>query len=91
MNLVADQNVSVLLSKGEEMEDYETVVKPGNIDKWPIKQGEQLGDLHVKKGETTIKKIPLYVKEDVEEARLLKLFNRVGNVLASRYKTSNMN
>ena len=28
LNLVADQNVSVLLSKGEEMEDYETVVKP---------------------------------------------------------------
>ena len=91
LNLVADQNVSVLLSKGEEMEDYETVVKPGNIDKWPIKQGEQLGDLHVKKGDTTIKKIPLYVKEDVEEARLLKLFNRVGKFLHQGYKTSNMN
>ncbi|MFC0090796.1 D-alanyl-D-alanine carboxypeptidase family protein [Allobacillus sp. GCM10007491] len=91
LNLVADQNVSVLLSKGEKMKDYKTVVEPGNISKWPMKQGEQLGYLHVKKGDTTMKKIPLYVQEDVQEAGLLKLFNRVGKYLHQGYKTSNKN
>ncbi len=89
LTLVSERPISILLSKGESLDEYETIVETENLDQWPIKQGDQLGKLKIKSKDTTMKEIPLFVKEDVEEASIFQLINRTGKYLHQGYKTSN--
>ncbi len=76
VNLVTEDQVSLLLKRGEQADSMkqEIVVEP--TVKAPIKKGDTLGTLLVKKGDTVVTKEPLIASEDVKQASLWELVKR---------------
>ncbi|KIQ94389.1 D-alanyl-D-alanine carboxypeptidase dacC precursor [Anoxybacillus thermarum] len=74
---VTSEPISVLLKKGEKSEAVKTTWKLNKKVKAPVKKGDVLGTLIVKKDGAMIVKSPLVAKEQVEEANMWELFKRM--------------
>ncbi|WP_163149811.1 D-alanyl-D-alanine carboxypeptidase family protein [Anoxybacillus sp. MB8] len=74
---VTSEPISVLLKKGEKSEAVKTTWKLNKKVKAPVKKGDVLGTLIVKKDGVVIAKSPLVAKEQVEEANMWELFKRM--------------
>lgn len=74
---VTSEPISVLLQKGEKSEAVKTTWKLDEKVKAPVKKGDVLGTLVVKKDGAVIAKSPLVAKEQVEEANMWELFKRM--------------
>ncbi|MGG3841714.1 D-alanyl-D-alanine carboxypeptidase family protein [Anoxybacillus kestanbolensis] len=74
---VTSEPISVLLQKGEKSEAVKTTWKLNKKVKAPVKKGDVLGMLVVKKDGAVIAKSPLVAKEQVEEANMWEFFKRM--------------
>ncbi|WP_041638175.1 D-alanyl-D-alanine carboxypeptidase family protein [Anoxybacillus flavithermus] len=77
--VVTSEPISVLLKKGEKSDAVKTTWKLKETVKAPVKKGDTLGTLVVKKDRTVIAKSPLVAKEQVDEANIWELFKRMFN------------
>lgn len=75
--VVTSEPISVLLQKGEKSEAVKTTWKLNKKVKAPVKKGDVLGMLVVKKDGAVIAKSPLVAKEQVEEANMWEFFKRM--------------
>lgn len=75
--VVTSEPLSVLLKKGEKSEAIKAAWKLNEKVKAPVKKGDVLGTLIIKKDGSVIAKSPLVAKEQVEEANMWELFKRM--------------
>jgi len=76
VEMVTSESISLLTKKGETIEDVKQKVTLKKDLKAPIKKGDQIGTLTIKKKGETLVKSPLLAKEDVNEATWWDLFKR---------------
>ncbi|KFN03579.1 D-alanyl-D-alanine carboxypeptidase [Bacillus clarus] len=76
VDLVASDNVSLLMKKGENMDKVKQEVIAEKKVKAPIKKGDALGTLVIKKDKNVLLKQTIVAKEDVEAASWWELFKR---------------
>ncbi|MFD2640292.1 D-alanyl-D-alanine carboxypeptidase family protein [Piscibacillus salipiscarius] len=69
-------NISLLLKKGESIQDYKTEIIKGSINKWPVKKGDEVGKIRVLKGEQKVGEYPLVVAQEVKDANIWTLWKR---------------
>jgi len=72
-----EYNISLLLEKGDSIENYETEVMIDKDKMWPINQSDQVGKIAIKKDGNIVREHPLIVKDEVEEANIFNLWKRV--------------
>ncbi|WP_394232845.1 D-alanyl-D-alanine carboxypeptidase family protein [Niallia oryzisoli] len=76
VEMVTSESISILTKKGETIEDIKQKVSLKKDLKAPIKKGDQIGTLTIKKNGETLVKSPLVAKEDINEAGWWVLFKR---------------
>ncbi|MFX3625576.1 MAG: D-alanyl-D-alanine carboxypeptidase family protein [Ectobacillus sp.] len=76
VNLVAADNISLLLKKGESTDKVQKEIVMEDKVKAPVKKGDALGTLIIKNGNKIISKQTLVAGEDVTEAGWWELFKR---------------
>ncbi|HDR7791815.1 TPA: serine-type D-Ala-D-Ala carboxypeptidase DacF [Bacillus luti] len=76
VDLVASDNVSLLMKKGENMDKVKQEVIAEKKVKAPIKKGDVLGTLVIKKDKNVLLKQTIVAKEDVAAASWWELFKR---------------
>jgi D-alanyl-D-alanine carboxypeptidase (penicillin-binding protein 5/6) len=77
VKVVTSEPISVLAKKGESVEKIEKVWNVSKNIKAPVKKGDVLGTLVLKKDGKKIAKSSLVAKENVEEANFWQLFKRM--------------
>lgn len=77
LKITPQSNISLLVEKGESIEDYKTDVILKDDLKWPYKQNEQIGMIQVKKDNEVVREYPLIIANEVEEASIFTLWKRV--------------
>jgi D-alanyl-D-alanine carboxypeptidase (penicillin-binding protein 5/6) len=78
--VVTSQKVAVLTRKGESPKNIKKAIEVKTDLKAPLKKGDQIGMLTLKKDGHTINEVPLVAGADVPEASLWHLFKRsIGN------------
>lgn len=78
--VVSPQDVAVLTRKGEKPKKVEQVVQMPDKLKAPLKKGDKVGELLLKKDGQVVSKYPLVAGVDVPKASLWHLFKRtIGN------------
>lgn len=84
VNLMTSEPISVLTKKGEKVDDVTQEVVMKKDIKAPIKKGDELGTLQLKKEEKIIAESKLVAEKDINEAGWWTLFKRVmGNFTKS--------
>ncbi|KRG08722.1 D-alanyl-D-alanine carboxypeptidase family protein [Lederbergia galactosidilytica] len=73
---VTGENASVLTKKGEKLDKLTEEIELNEHLKAPIKKGEQIGVLKVKKEGKELIEVPLVAKENVERASWWQLYKR---------------
>ncbi len=76
INLVTSEQISVLTKKGENIDDVVQEVVVDEKINAPIKKGDKLGTLLLKKNDKVISESPLIAEEDIDSASWWKLFKR---------------
>jgi D-alanyl-D-alanine carboxypeptidase (penicillin-binding protein 5/6) len=76
IEIVASESISTLHAKGESTEDITTEVKFDQNITVPLKKGEQVGTLYVKKGEDILSESGLTVDRDIDQASYYTFFKR---------------
>jgi serine-type D-Ala-D-Ala carboxypeptidase (penicillin-binding protein 5/6) len=76
-NLLTSEPISVLTKKGESVDDVTQEIVMKKDVQAPIRQGEELGSLQLKKDEKIIAESKLVAEKDIDEASWWKLFRRV--------------
>lgn len=77
VQLMTSEPISILTKKGESIDDMkQEVVFKQNITA-PIKEGEELGTLTLKKGDKVVFESPLVAEKDIQIASWWTLFKRV--------------
>ena len=76
VDLVASDNVSLLMKKGENMDKVKQEVIAEKKVKAPIKKGDALGTLVIKRDKDVLLKQTIVAKEDVDAASWWELFKR---------------
>lgn len=74
--MVAGDTVGVLMKKGEKKEGYEREIVMNDVQA-PIKKGQVVGQILIKKDGQTVAKTDLVASQDVNEASMWQLFKRV--------------
>ncbi|TFB23915.1 D-alanyl-D-alanine carboxypeptidase [Filobacillus milosensis] len=68
-------NVSLLIKKGESLDEYDTkIVKENN--QWPVQKGDEVGKIKIFKGDQVVGEYPLVVSTDVKDANIWTLWKR---------------
>jgi D-alanyl-D-alanine carboxypeptidase (penicillin-binding protein 5/6) len=76
-NLMTSEPISVLTKKGENVDDViQEIVMKKDVQA-PIKKGDELGTLQLKKDDKVLVESKLVAENDIEEASWWKLFKRV--------------
>jgi D-alanyl-D-alanine carboxypeptidase (penicillin-binding protein 5/6) len=76
-NLMTSESISVLTKKGENVDDViQEIVMKKDVQA-PIKKGDELGSLQLKKDNKLIAESKLVAEKDIDEATWWKLFKRV--------------
>lgn len=73
VDIYLKEDASVLMRQSENTSGYDTEVRLNDI-KLPLKNGDVVGKLLVKKNNSVIDEIDLIVKEDVSSKGFMKLF-----------------
>lgn len=76
-NLMTSEPISVLTKKGENVDDVTQEIVMKKDVKAPIKRGDELGSLQLKKDEKIIAESKLVAEKNIDEASWWKLFKRV--------------
>lgn len=76
-NLMTSEPISVLTKKGENVDDVIQEIVMKKDVKAPIKKGDELGTLQLKKDDKVLVESKLVAENDIEEASWWKLFKRV--------------
>jgi serine-type D-Ala-D-Ala carboxypeptidase (penicillin-binding protein 5/6) len=76
-NLMTSEPISVLTKKGESVDDVTQEIVMKKDVQAPIRQGDELGSLQLKKDEKIIAESKLVAEKDIDEANWWKLFRRV--------------
>ncbi|MEG2351213.1 MAG: D-alanyl-D-alanine carboxypeptidase family protein [Bacilli bacterium] len=76
IEIVPKTDVSILIARGEKIEDLNYDIKLDNI-KLPISKGDIIGKLKLKDGNKTVSTVNLTVKEDVSKANIMVLYVRL--------------
>jgi D-alanyl-D-alanine carboxypeptidase (penicillin-binding protein 5/6) len=76
IEIVASESISTLHTKGEETEDITTEIEFNPDIEVPLKKGEQVGTLYVKRGEEILSKSNLTVDQDIHKASYYTFFKR---------------
>ncbi|PFN20041.1 serine-type D-Ala-D-Ala carboxypeptidase DacF [Bacillus cereus] len=76
VDLVVSDNVSLLMKKGENMDKVKQEVVAEKKVQAPIKKGDALGTLVIKKDKDVLLKQTIVAKEDVDAASWWELFKR---------------
>ena len=82
IDIIAKDNLSVLVEKGEKVKGLSYDIKLNNI-KLPLKKGDTVGTLYLKNKGKKISKTKLIVGEDVEKASIFTLYYRLLNNILS--------
>ena len=73
--LLAADTVGILMKKGDKKEGYLKHIVVNEV-KAPIKKGQVVGQVVIKKGETEVAKVDLVAAQDVNPASMWQLFKR---------------
>lgn len=73
VNIYLSRDASVLMKQSDNTSGYDTEVKLNDIN-LPLKSGDVVGSLLVKKNNNVIDEIDLIVKEDVDSKSFIQLF-----------------
>jgi len=73
IRLVAPYQISILMKKGEKVEEYEQILKVKEKAKAPINKGDVLGELQIIKEGKQVQTIPLLAENQVEKANLWEM------------------
>lgn len=76
IDVVTSENISILTKKGESVEEVEQEIVMEDSMKAPLKKGERVGTLILKKGDKELVSSPILAAEDVEQASWWQLFKR---------------
>jgi D-alanyl-D-alanine carboxypeptidase (penicillin-binding protein 5/6) len=76
IEIVASESISTLHAKGESTEDITTEVEFDPNITVPLKKGDQVGTLYVKKGEDILSESGLTVDHDIDKASYYTFFKR---------------
>ena len=76
-NLMTSEPISVLTKKGENVDDVTQEIVMKKDVRAPIKRGDELGSLQLKKDEKIIAESKLVAEKNIDEASWWKLFKRV--------------
>jgi D-alanyl-D-alanine carboxypeptidase (penicillin-binding protein 5/6) len=76
IEVLTSQDISVLTNKGEKSKDVEQEINLEHHLKAPLKKGEKVGTLILKKDGKTLSESDLIAAEDVEQASWWQLFKR---------------
>ncbi len=76
VDVVTSESLSVLTKKGETIEDVTQEVVLNNPVNAPVKKGDEVGKILLKKNNSTIVESPIIAAEDVEMANWWQLFKR---------------
>jgi serine-type D-Ala-D-Ala carboxypeptidase (penicillin-binding protein 5/6) len=76
-NLMTSESISVLTKKGENVDDVTQEIVMKKDVQAPVKKGDELGSLKLKKNNKIIAESKLVAEKDIKEASWLKLFKRV--------------
>jgi D-alanyl-D-alanine carboxypeptidase (penicillin-binding protein 5/6) len=74
---MTSEPISVLTKKGESVDNVTQEIVMKKDVQAPIKQGDELGTLQLKKDEKIIAESRLVAEKDINEASWWKLFRRV--------------
>lgn len=77
VQLVAPHQISILMKKGEKIEDYEQIIKIKEQIQAPIKQGDILGALEIIRNGKIVQSISLESSTDISKANLYHLIKKV--------------
>lgn len=77
VNLMTSEPISVLTKKGEKVDDVTQEILMKNDIKAPVKKGDELGTLQLKKDGKLIAESKLVAEKDIEEASWWTMFKRV--------------
>ncbi|WP_369902780.1 D-alanyl-D-alanine carboxypeptidase family protein [Bacillus manliponensis] len=83
IDLVASENVSLLMKKGEDVKKVKQEVVAEKKVKAPIKKGDALGTLVLKKDDKVLLKQTIVAKENVGSASVWELFKRSLSVFST--------
>lgn len=83
VDLVASENISLLMKKGEDVKKVKQEVIAEKKVKAPIKKGDALGTLVLKKDNKVLLKQTIVAKDNVESASLWELFKRSLSVFST--------
>lgn len=73
IDVIVNEDVTILKRKGEESREYKSEVKLKDIN-LPVKQGEVIGELLIKDDNEVIKKIDLVSNDDMTKKSFLELY-----------------
>lgn len=76
-NLMTSEPISILTKKGENVDDVIQEIVMKKDVRAPIKRGDELGSLQLKKDEKIIAESKLVAEKNIDEASWWKLFKRV--------------
>ena len=76
-NLMTSEPISILTKKGENVDDVTQEIVMKKDVRAPIKRGDELGSLQLKKDEKIIAESKLVAEKNIDEASWWKLFKRV--------------
>ena len=76
VNLVAKDDLTALIKKGESKDFTKKIEVSKNID-LPVKKGTKLGTISIYKGDKQVGKIDLINEKDINKASYFKMFERV--------------
>ncbi|MBH5318020.1 D-alanyl-D-alanine carboxypeptidase [Paenibacillus sp. GSMTC-2017] len=76
LQLVAKQPYSLLLKKGSQTKDIRYELKLDNNIKAPVKEGQQLGKLHIYQGDQLLKEYDIASPQDVDKASWWNMLKR---------------
>ena len=76
VNLVAKDDLTALIKKGESKDFTKKIDVSKNID-LPVKKGTKLGTISIYKGDKQVGKIDLINEKDINKASYFKMFERV--------------
>lgn len=73
---VTSEPISLLTKKGESIKNYDVKVKTDKTIAAPVKKGDQIGTITIKKDGKTIVSSPVVAKENVAQASWWQLFKK---------------
>ncbi|MCM3111564.1 D-alanyl-D-alanine carboxypeptidase family protein [Lederbergia lenta] len=76
INAITGDQVSVLTKKGDKTDGLKTEIKINKQLNAPIKKGEQIGTIIIKKEDKELSKTPLVAEKDVKKATWWELYKR---------------